>query len=137
MWPYVLPRVRNTADWPCCVMPRKWCGWRTDCSALIATVSEPSVPFLNPTGVDRPLAISRWVCDSVVRAPIAVHVISSDRYCGMIGSSASVAAGTPRSARCSSSSRAMRMPFSMWKESSMSGSLMRPFQPTVVRGFSK
>ena len=77
MWPYLLPRVRNTADWPCCVMPRKWCGWRTDCSALIATVSEPSVPFLKPTGVERPLAISRWVCDSVVRAPIAVQVISS------------------------------------------------------------
>ena len=60
---------------PACVMPRKWCGWRADCSALIATVSEPSVPFLKPTGVDRPLAISRCVCDSVVRAPIAVHVI--------------------------------------------------------------
>jgi len=25
----------------------------------------------------------------------------------------------------------------MWKESSMRGSLIRPFQPTVVRGFSK
>jgi len=39
----------------------------------------------------------------------------------MIGSSASVAAGTPVSARNSSSSRASRMPFSMWNESSMSG----------------
>ena len=31
----------------------------------------------------------------------------------------------------------MRMPFSMWNESSMYGSLISPFQPTVVRGFSK
>ena len=57
--------------------------------------SAPSVPFLKPTGVDKPLAISRWVCDSVVRAPIAVQVMSSDRYCGMMGSSASVPAGEP------------------------------------------
>ncbi len=37
----------------------------------------------------------------------------------------------------SSSSRARRMPFSIWNESSRSGSLIKPFQPTVVRGFSK
>ena len=53
------------------------------------------MPFLKPTGVDSPLAISRCVCDSVVRAPIAVQVMSSDRYCGMMGSSASVPAGKP------------------------------------------
>ena len=51
--------------------------------------------------------------DSVVRAPIAVQVTSSCRYWGMIGSSASVPAGIPSSARCSSSCRARRMPFSM------------------------
>ncbi len=95
------------------------------------------MPFLKPSGVDKPLAISRWVCDSVVRAPIAVQVIRSDRYCGVIGSSASVAVGRPVSARYSNSSRAMCRPFSIWKESSMSGSLINPFQPTVVRGFSK
>ena len=99
--------------------------------------SAPSVPFLNPTGVDNPLAISRCVCDSVVRAPIAVQVINSDKYCGMIGSSASVPAGRPSSATNSSNSRASNMPFSMWKESSRSGSLIKPFHPTVVRGFSK
>ena len=69
------------------------------------------MPFLKPTGVDSPLAISRCVWDSVVRAPIAVQLISSDRYCGMIGSSASVAAGNPISARSSSSPRARRDPF--------------------------
>ena len=31
----------------------------------------PSVLFLNPTGAERPLAISRCVWDSVVRAPMA------------------------------------------------------------------
>ncbi len=60
---------------------------------MIEVASAPSVPFLNPTGVDSPLAISRCVCDSVVRAPMAVQVMSSDRYCGMMGSSASVPAG--------------------------------------------
>ena len=44
--------------------------------ALIATFRLPSVPFLKPMGVESPLAISRWVCDSVVRAPIAVKLLS-------------------------------------------------------------
>ena len=33
--------------------------------------------------------------------------------------------------------RASRRPLLMWKLPSRSGSLIRPFQPTVVRGFSK
>ena len=33
----------------------------------------PSVPFLKPTGMESPLAISRWVWLSVVRAPIAAQ----------------------------------------------------------------
>ena len=37
----------------------------------------------------------------------------------------------------SSSPRASRRPSLMWKLPSRSGSLIRPFQPTVVRGFSK
>ena len=49
-------------------MPRKLCGLAAERMALIATSSPPSVPFLKPTGVDRPLAISRCVWDSVVRA---------------------------------------------------------------------
>ncbi len=105
--------------------------------ALMATSMPPSVPFLKPTEVDRPLDISRWVCDSVVRAPMAVQVIRSCRYCGMIGSSASVPAGRPISASSSSSARARDTPSSMWNESSMRGSLIRPFQPVDVRGFSK
>jgi hypothetical protein len=50
--------------------------------AFTAASSEPSVPFLKPTGVDRPEAISRCVCDSEVRAPMAVQAIRSPRYCG-------------------------------------------------------
>src|SRR3990167_5038998 len=73
---------------PSWLMPRKRCGLETDCRALIATVRPPSVPFLKPTDQDKPEAISRRVCDSVVRAPMADQLI-------------------------------------------------RPFQPTVVRGFSK
>ena len=37
----------------------------------------------------------------------------------------------------SSSPRASRRPLLMWKLPSRSGSLISPFQPTVVRGFSK
>ena len=93
--------------------------------------------FLNPTGIDNPLAISRWVCDSVVRAPIADHAIKSAMYCGVIGSSISVAAASPIRLISISSLRAMRKPSVMSQLSSMCGSLMSPFHPTVVRGFSK
>ena len=43
-----------------------------------ATCTLPSVPFLNPTGVERPLAISRCVCDSMVRAPMAYQLTNSE-----------------------------------------------------------
>ena len=58
-------------------------------------------------------------------------------YCGLIMSRYSVAAGSPISLICSSSSRAVRSPSLILKLLSRCGSLMRPFQPTVVRGFSK
>ena len=54
---------------------------------------------LKPTAEESPLAISRWVCDSVVLAPIADQAIRSCRYCGEIGSRASVEVGSPRSVR--------------------------------------
>ncbi len=92
--------------------------------AFTATSSPPSVPFLNPTGADSPLAISRWVCDSVVRAPIAYQVMRSPRYCGESGSSASEPAGSPSAANSARSFRARTIPSSMRKESSMCGSLM-------------
>ncbi|MNT87164.1 hypothetical protein D3C72_2275430 [compost metagenome] len=45
--------------------------------------------------------------------------------------------GTPISLMFSSSSRAVRRPSLILKLPSMCGSLISPFQPTVVRGFSK
>ena len=54
--------------------------------------------FLKPTGVERPLDISRWVWDSEVRAPMAVQLMRSPMYWGVLGSRASVAVGRPTSA---------------------------------------
>ena len=61
----------------------------------IATLRSPSVPFLNPTGIDRPDASWRWIWLSVVRAPMAPQLIRSAMYCGLIGSRNSVAVGRP------------------------------------------
>jgi hypothetical protein len=40
----------------------------------------PAVPFLNPTGIERPEASWRWIWLSVVRAPIAPHATTSEMY---------------------------------------------------------
>ena len=64
-------------------MPRKVWGWLADCIASIATLTEPSVPFLNPIGKPEPDASSRWSCDSVVRAPMAPQVMRSAMNCGL------------------------------------------------------
>ena len=99
-WQSSLPRVATMADSPCLVhrqeagaggRPR---GWRR---SAICTL--PSVPFLKPTGTDRPDASSRWTWLSVVRAPIAPQVTRSAMYCGVIVSRNSQPAGTPSSAR--------------------------------------
>ena len=58
-------------------------------------------------------------------------------YCGEMVSRNSEPAGMPRRLTLSSRSRATRRPSLMRKLSSRYGSLIRPFQPTVVRGFSK
>src|SRR5690606_41948126 len=50
--------------------------------ASAAILMLPSVPFLSPTGHDRPEASSRCTCDSVVRAPIAPQLTRSAIYCG-------------------------------------------------------
>ena len=110
---------------------------RAAAARTASTAIEPSVPFLNPTGHDRPEASWRWDCDSVVRAPIAPHAMRSAMYCGEMRSRNSVPAGTPISLISRSSLRARRSPSFMSNVSSRCGSLMRPFQPTVVRGFSK
>ena len=105
--------------------------------ASTAILILPSVPFLKPTGHDKPEANSLCTCDSVVRAPIAPQLIRSATYCGLITSKNSVPAGKPSSLIFISNSRAIRKPSLIRKLLSKYGSLINPFQPTVVRGFSK
>ncbi len=105
--------------------------------AFNATCKPPSVPFLKPIGIDRPDAISRWVWLSVVRAPTATQDRASAMYCGDTGSRASLAAGMPLLARSNNSFRPRSKPVTISKVPSKWGSLIMPFQPTVVRGFSK
>ena len=52
-------------------MPAKACGAAAARTASTATLTLPSVRFLNPTGIERPEASWRWIWLSVVRAPIA------------------------------------------------------------------
>ena len=87
--------------------------------------------------MESPLLIWRWQGLSVVRAPMLASAIRSAMYCGVIGSSISVAAGRPRSATSSRIRRAFRRPSAMSNFSFRPGSEISPFQPTVVRGFSK
>src|SRR5215218_4556295 len=56
---------------------------------------------------------------------------------GVMGSRNSVPAGNPSSARSRSNLRAMYSPSLTAKLPSRGGSLIRPFHPTVERGFSK
>src|SRR5437879_2884889 len=137
MWQSSLPRVDTIAEWPPLVTDRKWCGCWAALIASAAICTLPSVPFLNPTGHDSPEASSRCTCDSVVRAPMAPQLTRSAMYCGVIMSRYSQPAGRPSSLISSSSSRASRSPWLIRKLPSRSGSLIRPFHPTVVRGFSK
>ena len=132
-----LPLVVTTAAAPAAVTPKN--VWLTAAArhASTATWTSPSVPFLNPTGMDRPEASWRCTWLSVVRAPIAPQVTVSAMYCGVIGSSHSQPTGIPAPTMSSSRRRAVRRPRCTSNESSMPGSLIRPFQPVTVRGFSK
>ena len=62
-----------------------------------------------------------------------------DRLLAIVGpcSSHSVAAGRPSESTSVSTLRASHMPLRMSKRPLRSGSLIRPFHPIVVRGFSK
>ena len=73
----------------------------------------------------------------VVRAPIAPQVTVSAMYCGVIGSSHSQPTGRPWATMSSSRALAVRSPRCTSWRPSMPGSLIRPFQPVTVRGFSK
>ena len=137
MWQFGFPAVTTADAAPSRLIPRNVCGCDAARMALIAVCTDPSVPFLKPIGMDRPEAICRWVWDSAVRAPIADQQTRSAMYWGVIGSRSSVAVGSPRSSTSRRNPRAIRSPAAMSCEPSRRGSMMRPFQPTVVRGFSK
>ena len=72
----------------------------------------------------------------IVITEIGQH-IKSAIYCGVIISKNSPAVGIPIWFKSSNNLRPMRRPSLSLKVLSMYGSLMSPFQPTVVRGFSK
>jgi hypothetical protein len=131
------PAVVTTAATPWRVTPKNVWPLAEARHASIATWMSPSVPFLKPTGIDRPEASWRWTWLSVVRAPIAPQVTASAMYCGVIGSSHSQPTGRPSETMSISSRRAVRRPRCTSWPPSMSGSLIRPFQPVTVRGFSK
>ena len=133
----VLPAVVTTAATPLGVTPKNVCPAAEARHASTATWTSPSVPFLNPTGMDRPEASWRWTWLSVVRAPIAPQVTVSAMYCGVIGSSHSQPTGRPIATMSRSSRRAVCRPRCTSWPPSMPGSLIRPFQPVTVRGFSK
>ncbi len=132
-----LPAVVTTAAAPAGVTPKNVCPAAEARHASTATWTSPSVPFLNPTGIDRPEASCRWTWLSVVRAPIAPQVTASAMYCGVIGSSHSHPTGRPRATMSSRSLRAARRPRCTSWPPSMPGSLISPFQPVTVLGFSK
>ena len=132
-----MPLVDTIAERPDLVTERKWWGLVAARMASTAMRTFPSVPFLKPTGEESPEASSRCTCDSVVRAPIAPQAIRSAVYWGVMVSRNSVAQGSPSEVMSASRRRASRKPSLISKLPSRRGSLMRPFQPTLVRGFSK
>mgnify|MGYP001599131660 CR=1 FL=1 len=70
----------------------------------------------------------------VVRAPMAPQLMQSERNWGLIVSSSSQPTGTPVWVMSARRVRAILSPLLMANEPSISGSLMSPFHPTVVRG---
>jgi hypothetical protein len=103
----------------------------------IATCTPPPVPFLKPTGIDRPDASSRCTWLSEVRAPIAPHEIRSARNCGVIGSRNSVPVGRPDLEHVEQEAPRAAQALVDVELAVERGVVDQPFQPTVVRGFSK
>jgi len=122
---------------PALSIPMKAADSAADLIAFTAGASSPLVLFLKPTATDMPLANVRWVWLSVVLAPIAHQDNNSSMYWGTIGSSISHPTGTPNVVMSISNFLAMVMPCSMSYEPFNQGSIIKPFHPPMVRGFSK
>ena len=56
-----LPVVETRLARPSAPIPRKDCGAEAALIASSATWIPPSVPFLNPIGIDSPEASWRWI----------------------------------------------------------------------------
>ena len=95
-----------------------------DLIASIAICIDPSVPFLNPIGAERPEASCLCIWLSVVLAPIAPQLIRSPIYWGVMGSKNSVAAGNPSLETSTSNCLASLNPLSILFDPSRSGSLI-------------
>mmetsp|Transcript_44970 Transcript_44970/g.136352 ORF Transcript_44970/g.136352 Transcript_44970/m.136352 type:complete len:207 (-) Transcript_44970:417-1037(-) len=113
-----LPLDWTMATVPCLVMLRNQWGCLAARTASMAISMSPDVPFLNPTGIERPDASSRWDWHSVVRAPMAAQHTRSERNCGVSMSRNSQAQGTPKLLMSRSSLLAMRNPSFTQKDSS-------------------
>lgn len=68
---------------------------------------------------------------------MADHEMRSAMYWGVMGSSSSVAVGSPMSITSRKNVLATLSPVAISSDPSSDGSMISPFQPTVVRGFSK
>jgi hypothetical protein len=136
-WQSSLPVVDTIAEWPALVTDRKWCG---ACAARMASMAILHIAVGAVLESHRTrqsgsqLAVNLL---SVVRAPMAPHDTRSAMYCGVIMSRNSQPAGTAALVDIEQQLAPMRKPSLMRKLPSRLGSLISPFQPTVVRGFSK
>ncbi len=139
-----LPTLRNT------------CPDLAALQASIAIPTLPSVEFLNPVGIERAEVNSatsglayhkskemvtthpdepgtRWYVLQL-RPKIPDQPCIAERW---YLSKNSQPAGKPNFATSSRNERVIRSPLLIWKVPLRSGSLIRPFHSTVVRGFSK
>jgi len=115
---------------------RKVCGWAAALMALIAVAMEPSVPFLKPSGIERPepSAVGLRLGGAGADGGPADEV---GDVLGVMGSSSSVASGE---------AKIQHVAQERAREAQAGGDVVRTvkmrihdqaFQPTVVRGFSK
>ena len=137
MWQSGLPVVTKMADWPCLVWPRNVCE-----------------RLRGEDGVDGDLHIARGGVLESDRTGEAGDELAVDLAFGGARADGSPAdevgdvlrrdhveefgaGGHAHFGEIEQRWRAMRRPSLILKEPSRWGSLMRPFQPMVVRGFSK
>mmetsp|Transcript_3227 Transcript_3227/g.9276 ORF Transcript_3227/g.9276 Transcript_3227/m.9276 type:complete len:302 (+) Transcript_3227:441-1346(+) len=131
-----LPRECTIAVVPCFVSPKKHRDCRAAAQASTAAAATSPDGLANPTGIDRPLAMSRCRVDSQDCAPMPPQATRSAKNCGVAVSKKPTAQGMPKWLISCSSFLLIRRPVLTMKDWSSAGSKMRPFQ-SVARGGSK